>query len=118
MNDLKGIYTMNYVGTAGAGFGMIVFRDGIVAGADVVGGTYDGSYGWQDHSASIEGMVNMTVPAGASLVTGAPASSQPYQVDIPFAVAQANLGAEFPATVRLPTGPVSVVFKKLRDLPN
>jgi hypothetical protein len=42
---VDGIYTMTYLGASGDwGMGMLVLRQGIVVGADAVGGLYDGRY--------------------------------------------------------------------------
>ena len=41
---MGGIYAMYFTGTAGVGHGVFVLKDGVVAGADAIGGVLDGTY--------------------------------------------------------------------------
>ena len=106
---------MYFTGSAGSGHAVFVMKDGIVAGADTVGGVLDGTY----KSASegyLDVTVTLTVPPGAWLVTGAVAGDQPMPQEIKARLPE-NLGGGNPVTVQTPTGPVNVIFKRLRDLP-
>jgi len=114
-HGMTGIYAMYFTGLAGSGHAVFVMKDGIVAGADTVGGVLDGTY----KSASegyLDVTVTLTVPPGAWLVTGAVAGDQPMAQEIKARLPE-NLGGGNPVTVQTPTGPVNVIFKRLRDLP-
>lgn len=59
-----GIYTMTFRGKADWGMGMLVFRQGIIAGADSGGVVYDGTY--SNDGTNLLVQAKMTVPPGAS----------------------------------------------------
>jgi uncharacterized membrane-anchored protein YitT (DUF2179 family) len=110
---VEGFYAVFYTGVAGFGHAVLVMKDGIVTGADVVGGIYDGKYAVSGtEGLSIE--VTLTVPAGATLVTGQtlPAPySQTIKAELPSHFANGQ-----PVPVQTPLGPVNAIFKKLRNL--
>lgn len=109
---MEGFYAVYYTGVAGLGHAVLVINDGIVTGADVTGGEYDGTYAELDGGVSIE--VVLTVPAGTTLVTGQtlPAPySQTIKAQLP-----ASFGSGQPVLVQTPLGPVNAIFKKLRNL--
>ena len=109
------LYAMYFTGVAGSGLGMVAFLDGVVAGADATGGIIDGTYKVDD-AGKLVGSVKMSFPAGATLVTGGPVAADPFSIAFPL-VLSPDLGDGSPILVKLPTGPVNVIFKKLRNLP-
>ena len=40
----EGFWTFRYAGNHGSGYGMFALETGIIVGADVMGGTWDGTY--------------------------------------------------------------------------
>lgn len=114
MND--GIYALYYTGIAGSGLGIAVLRGGMLAGADMAGGTYDGTLAADASTGRLAGNIRMNVAAGTSLVTGAPVSDVPHTIEFPVAL-PSDFGDGRPVEIRLPTGPVNIIFRKLRDLP-
>jgi len=112
---MSGIYAMYYTGAAGSGFSVFVMKDGVIAGADPLGGVLDGNYK-EAGDGKIDIAVNLTVPSGTSLVTGAIAGQESMTQEIkgtfPTSFADGNA-----LPVQTPTGPVNVIFKRLRDLP-
>lgn len=112
---MNGIYAMYFTGTAGAGHAVLVLKDGVIAGADTVGGVLDGTY--QDTGdGNLDIAVTMIVPPGARLVTGAVAEREPLTQQI-TAILPTDLGNGRPIGLTMPTGPVNVIFKRLRVLP-
>lgn len=111
---MEGIYAIYFTGITGSGQGLLVLKGGIVAGADVTGGLYDGEYAQQDNI--VKGSVKLTLPPGAMLVTGASAGTEPMEIDIPLEL-PADLGNSEPMLIKTSTGPVNVIFKRLRDVP-
>jgi hypothetical protein len=63
---IDGFYSIAFTGNAGSGFGMVIFRDGLVAGADVSGATYDGEYAANPATGKISIRVQVMLPAGAT----------------------------------------------------
>lgn len=109
---MQGFYAIYYTGIAGFGHAVVVLKDGVVTGADVTGGTYDGTYEPAGEGYDIS--VALTMPAGTTLVTGQ-SIAEPLTQTI-----KASLPAHFangsPVAVTTPMGPVNVIFKKLRSI--
>lgn len=111
---MEGFYAVYYTGVAGFGHAVLVIKDGIISGADVTGGVYDGKFTVGD-SGGIVIEVRLTVPAGATLVTGQTLPS-PYSQTINASLSE-NFANGQPVPVQTPLGPVNAIFKKLRNLP-
>ncbi|WP_347138846.1 hypothetical protein [Paracoccus sp. SSK6] len=110
-SHMQGFYALYYTGVAGFGHAVIVMKDGTIVGADATGGTYDGTY--EAVGDNIDIRVDLTVPAGGTLVTGqslAQSMTQSITATLPM-----HFGNGQPVAVRTPMGPVNVIFKKLRD---
>lgn len=113
--DMEGIYAMYFTGVAGSGHAVFVMKSGVVAGADAAGGLLDGSYKELE-----DGMIDVSVtfkaPAGTALVTGTVMedgqTSQVIEARLPR-----NLGDGNAVPVKTPTGPINVIFKRIRNLP-
>ncbi len=110
-----GFYAVFYTGKVSSGFAMIVLRNGIIAGADVSGGLYDGNYAISADKRTVDGTLKLTTPPGVALVTGAPASQQTSIQEFPLSL-PADLN-ERTVQIQTPTGPVNLKFKKIRDFP-
>jgi hypothetical protein len=93
---------------------MMVFFQGTIAGADMSGGSYDGTY-HQTDDGGLVGKVRMKVPAGVPLVTGTKPATEPYAVDFDISL-PSDMGGEKPVLLTLPTGRVNAIFRKVRDL--
>jgi hypothetical protein len=112
---MEGIYAMYFTGAAGSGFAVFVMKGGVIAGADAVGGHLDGTYR-ETGDGRVAFSVTLTVPPGAWLVTGAVAGHEPLAQEITAAL-PTNFAEGNAQPVQTPTGPVNVIFKRLRDLP-
>ncbi len=110
-----GIYSIKYTGQAGFGSAVAIFHGGEIFGIDAAGGEYTGTY--QTTNGNIAGQLNLQVPAGVVLVTGAPPSATPYTVPINFSF-PATIGVQqtVQTQVRLPTGAVNANIKKVKNL--
>jgi hypothetical protein len=110
----NGIYLMTYRGSASWGQGMLVLRNGVVAGADASGGVYDGTY--RDTGPTLAFTAVMRVPPGALLVQGVP--PQPTAYDVPFVaeIPKDAIRSQSPVLVEMLPGPVNVIIKLLRPL--
>ncbi len=61
---VDGFYRIVFTGAHGSGFGILVLRDGYVAGADVGGALYDGQYKLNESGDHLVIDVTMRAPAG------------------------------------------------------
>jgi hypothetical protein len=114
---MDGFFRIAFTGTAGSGFGMLVFHGGVIVGADVGGALYDGSYTNNSSTQALDFRVTMTAPAGITPVqTGIPVT-EPINLPISGSLPLGNITSETPTLLETPLGPVNVVFKKLRDFP-
>ncbi|WP_342238095.1 hypothetical protein [Inquilinus sp. OTU3971] len=110
---MSALYVMRYSGQASAGAGCIYVGKGIVSGVDAFGGYYDGTYTPQ--AGRIQGVVQLTAPHGATLVTGQhlpPGANLQLKIDWPQ-----DFGNGTPQSVSVSGRPVQVSFQKLRDIP-
>ena len=82
----EGIYKVDYAGRMGLGFAVLVIDTGMVVGADAMGGTYDGTYSWNEVTRRVDVIVNVKVPEGVMLVQGqvAPAGGLTFDVSCSF----------------------------------
>ena len=109
---MSALYQMRYQGVAGAGHGAIYIGKGQVAGVDITGARYTGSY--TDNGVSLNGNVTLT-SAGAELVTGlrmVPGSKLAITFNFP-----ANFGNGQFQTVMVGGASVQVAFDKIADIP-
>jgi hypothetical protein len=110
----SGFYSIAYTGAVGTGFGLLAISKGVIAGVDVAGSTYDGTY--VERSSLLDLKLTMRMPVGTIPVqTGVPLTEA---IDIPLELSLPNdFGAGKPLLVQMPIGPVNVIFKKVRDFP-
>jgi hypothetical protein len=113
---LEGFYALFYTGEVSSGYAVLVLKGGIIAGADVSGGLYDGQYTVNYDQKNLNGTLRLTIPAGIALVTGAPASEETSTQDIPFSL-PLDFADERVLQVQTATGPINLRFKKIRDFP-
>jgi hypothetical protein len=112
---MNAIFALYYTGVAGSGFGLVMLREGTIVGADAAGGIYDGRYSLEDDGRRVAGKVQLQVPPDTGLVTGAASGPAPALLEIPLSL-PADLGGGKVVPVNTTTGPVNVIFRKLRDV--
>ena len=97
---IDGFFRIAFTGAAGSGFGILALRDGSIAGADVGGAIYDGTYSENAATAEVDIKVTMAAPAGVTPVqTGVPcgANECPDHCDVrsgEFKFRQANFATK------------------------
>jgi hypothetical protein len=113
-NAVNGIYALTFRGASGVGMGLLELRNGIAAGADATGATYDGTYEETEQDIRLD--LSMTVPAGVALVQGT--LPRPMQYSVPFhaTIPKTAIETSAPILVELPPGPVNVIVRRLRTL--
>ena len=112
----KALYVAYFTGVAGQSIGLLYIGDGMLVGVDVATMQYEGCYQTK-RDGSLEGVVEYVLPAGAALITGAPAGIAPTRVSV-----QLTLPADFAdgrvITIETPLGPVNAKFEKVKDIPS
>ncbi len=110
----KALYVAYFTGVAGQSIGLFYIGDGVIAGIDVGGMQYDGTYSTAADG-SLDGTVNYILPAGIASITGAPAGAMPMRVAV-----RLNLPSDFDSgrtiAIETPTGPVNAHFEKMKEL--
>jgi hypothetical protein len=107
---MDGFFRIAFTGTAGSGFGMLVLRNGIIAGADMAGSIYDGTYTENSQTEEIGLQLTMAAPEGVTLVqTGVPLAAP---LILPITTTYRKTHSR-----QTSLGPVNVIFKKIRDFP-
>lgn len=115
-SNIDGIYSVSYTGEIGNGFAIIVLSKGILVGADVGGGAYDGCYETKPDGSTICS-ATMTVPPGTWLVTGSNVINESYAMTFKAILPQEFLAPNV-VPLDLPTGRVNAFFRLLRRLSN
>lgn len=112
---MNGFYRIAFTGTAGSGFGMMVFHSGKIAGADVAGAIYDGEYTEDATTHEVSYRATMVAPAGIVPVqTGIPLLA-PATMPISGWLRQEDVDSGRPVLLQTPLGPVNIIFSKIRD---
>jgi len=113
----EGFYRITFTGHFGSGFGVLVFQAGVIAGADVAGAVFDGTYTEKLATYVVDFQVTMNAPAGITPVqTGVPIAV-PISLPINGSLLKNEIDSDVPTLLETPLGPVNVLFKKIRDLP-
>ena len=111
----KALYVAYFTGVAGQSVGLFYIGDGVIAGIDVGGMQYDGTFSTAADG-SLDGAVNYVLPAGIASITGAPVGAIPMPVAVKL-----NLPPDFYSghtiTIETPTGPVNARFERMKELP-
>ena len=113
---IEGFYSVAFRGQADWGMGVLVLYNGTVAGADVGGVSYDGFYTIETSIISIA--LTLTVPAGIALVQGKQKQPKPYSIKIDMNIHPDQILTAVQLLVQIVYGPVNVIFKKLRNVPD
>jgi hypothetical protein len=111
----RALYVAYFTGIAGQSIGLFYIGDGMLVGIDVATMQYNGSY-MTKPDGSLEGVVEYVLPAGASLITGAPAGVAPTTVSVKLTLPADFAGGRV-IKIDTPLGPVNARFEKVKDIP-
>lgn len=114
---IDGFYNIAFTGSAGSGFGMVIFRDGLVAGADISGATYDGEYAANPATGQISIRVRATLPAGTTPVQTGVSLAASVTTELESIASIDDLVNQKIILFRSLLGPVNVACLKVRGLP-
>lgn len=108
---MASLYGLTYVGKEGSGLGAMYIGSGTIAGFDIYGGQYKGTY--TEGAGRFKGNVTLSIPGGGQLVTGQavpPGTIIPVAVDWP-----SNFGSGEPLAVPVAGQTVQVSLRKMVD---
>ena len=114
VNDIDGIYSVYLTGSSGVSLGLFYFKEGIIAGADIAGMLYDGTFEITPDG-YVVGNVKYVVPLGHSMITGFTASNEPIELTSPLKL-PIDFTGDHVHRIETPSGPVNAKFKKVRAL--
>ncbi len=106
---IDGIYTAYLSGQAGQAMAMFVFRSGAVAGADIAGLTYSGSY--TTNEGRVVGEIVYRMPKGSVSITGASFEEPSGEIAVPFDFPEV-LNPNETYRISTPIGPLNAKFHK------
>lgn len=109
MRKIEGIYTAYLTGAAGQGMAMFVFKDGKIAGADIAGLTFSGSY--EVKASRVIGEINYRMPAGTVSITGKSFQQDSDNIAIPLSLPE-EIDPNETYRVDTPIGPLNAKFVK------
>ena len=113
--DLSGIYAGYMAAAGGQGMALFVFNSGVIAGADMGGVQFDGSYRTNDDG-TFTGTVDVKIPAGVTVIQGVTAPPAGLQYQVPLSMPADFISQPY-FELTTPLGRVNVRLQKLRDLP-
>ena len=113
---IDGIYLGFFTGALGSSFGVFLFKDGVIAGANAGGAVYDGHYENTEGGAFVVGEVVLQAGENLALITGLTTGASPLKLSIPIKL-PVTFSEEDVHRIEPPAGPVNARFKKVRDLP-
>ena len=111
----RALYAAYLSGASGKSLALFYIGDGVIAGVDVGGITYDG-HATYEADGSLQGVVSFTAPAGTPLITGISGPTNPTVVSIPISLPAGFADGGF-TRIETPLGPLNARFEKIRDLP-
>ena len=108
----KALYVAYFTGVACQSLALFYIGDGVLAGVDVATMKYDGNLTTQPDG-TMEGVIEYVLPAGVSLITGAPAGVAPTRVSINLSL-PAGFDDGRVVAIETPLGPVNAKFVRCR----
>ena len=110
---MEGFYVAYFTGLTGNAVALFVFKDGVIAGADMGGATYDGTFAVTEDGQHVTGNLTFSVANGATLITGA-SSAGPVRTEVPLKL-PTNIANGDVQKIDSPFGPINVRFQKIRS---
>ena len=112
IDKIEGFYSAYFSGAVGHSFGVFVFRDGLIRGADAGGGIYKGSYRILEDENFFEGNIIFLLPPGSNTITGIETGDEPVILEVPIKL-PAKLQKDDVHRIETPNGPINAKFEKI-----
>lgn len=110
---MGGFYRIDYQGTGGTGAGAFALANNKVAGLDVGGGVYHGTY--TEEGGRYKGTATLSFASGGDLVTGMKVPPG-TEIPIPFEFPAGNSSESHPISVSVAGHRVEVRLTRIADL--
>ena len=115
MADIDGIYACYMSGLHDQGFMLIMFRAGVVAGADPFGVTMDGTYAPLSDGGGYAGVLEVSAPPGGTTIQGVHTGPSGVKYAVNFNL-PSHVSSEETLKITTPFGPINARLKKFRGL--
>ena len=112
---LNGIYTAYMTGVAGNSIAMLVFLNGVISGADVGGGLYDGNYEIVNDGETIRGTMIYKLPINVASIAGIAPQEKPMSIDVAIDL-PSLIQPDDVYRVETSVGPINLKLVKIRSL--
>lgn len=113
--NFDGFYISYMTGRTGNTLALFVFSNGVIAGADMGGGIYDGKYSVDEGTSMAHLTITFVLPAGNSSITGKSADMEPIRIKVPL-----ELPVPTPSDsifeLNTPLGPLNTRFERIRGI--
>lgn len=120
----EGMYSIDYQAAAGRGWGILVFDTGVIWGADLGLGMYDGEYKYNEQTGLIDATLkaqfdpqDMAASGVTELVTGVPIPPEGLKFAIAVSLPR-DMDKPTEVIVDVMGQPAKVVFRKIRNAPD
>lgn len=113
VTSINGFYAAYLTGAQGQGFIMFVLRNGVVAGADVAGAKYDGTY--QPVEGGFDINLKIELPPNTDLIQGVRTGPETVVSELHWTLPTDFLDRPF-MRIEAQYGPVNARITKVRDL--
>lgn len=111
-NKLDGFYSAYFSGIVGNSFGVFVFKDGLIRGADAGGGIYKGSFNLVADEGVFEGNIIFLLSAGSYTITGIETGDEPIILEVPIKLPLILRKCDV-HRIETPNGPINAKFEKI-----
>ena len=112
---IDGFYAAYMTGETGQGFGLFVFQDGVIVGADPLGVKFDGSYETSESTESVSVLIQVDVPPNGTVIQGASSGPSGMRYAVRVVLQENSLNEDW-IRIQTPIGPVNLRLKKIRNL--
>lgn len=113
--SIEGFYATYFTGAMGSSLAIFAFKNGGIAGADLGGGKYDGTFTVDSNTGMVHCSVDFVMSLGQQSITGATAVNEPIKINVPLAL-PSTIDPKEIFRIETPIGPINARFEKIRDL--
>jgi hypothetical protein len=110
--NYDGIYLAYFAAELGTSLGIFMLKDGVLCGADLGNGIYDGKLTVADSGKRLVGSIEFRTAQGGTMITGA---SSDLPVSYSTEVELSLDGVDFHSVSTI-SGPINVRFEKVRSI--
>jgi hypothetical protein len=110
----KAIYSAFFSGPVGNSMGLFFIGNGVLCGVDIGGLQFDGSYTENTDTQTLVGLIEFTLPANTTLVSGQQGGATPTRIPMELCLPVDFAERDY-VRIETPGGPINARLRKLRD---